>query len=188
MTVRIVAAGPAGQREAPAAEKLAARPDPRFPLAADKRFEATAWYNGKSSMYLDDAFLAPVAPRREAHKGSAGKDISLEVDFDLRDRLPGGPLWVRGSLANGTSESITLSYGHRAEGKNTLVFAIVGSDGKAVPPVPHKVDSAGPQPLVLPPGWRLVEGYKQLSKRSLSPKDLGQEMWGRGMLGKGIRN
>jgi hypothetical protein len=68
---------PGGQIEAPAAEKLAAMPDPWFPLAADKRFEATEWYNGKSSMYLDDTFLAPLASRRE---GQAGKDLSLDEE------------------------------------------------------------------------------------------------------------
>lgn len=159
VTIRIAAADPASQPEAPATEKLGSKLDPWFPLAADKRFEPTAWYNGKSSMYLGDTFLAPLAPRREAREGQAAKDLSLEVDFDPRDRLLGEPLWVRCSLVNGTSTPISLSYGHRAEGRNTLLFAIVGSDAKAVPAVPHKIDSAGPQPLVLPPGWRLVEWY-----------------------------
>lgn len=137
--------------------------DSAVPLAQQGATDKTAADQddpGKMMMYLGNTMMAPAAPRKRP-KQEGG--LELEVEFDRRQYLLGEPIWVRCSLANYGKEPVTLSYG-RDEAKNIILFDIE----KRVKRRTKKRDSAGPQPLIIKPGWRLVEWYNLVDEYEIT--------------------
>lgn len=110
----------------------------------------------RQGVQLGESMPAAAVPGKKPQP----KGLALEVEFEPREQLLAEPVLVRCSLTNYGDEPITLSYGHRAEQQNTIFFDIVGPDGKPVPwSNDLRIDSPGPQPLVISAGRRYVEMY-----------------------------